>query len=94
MTLLRYLRTTGLRPSLPATLIGMVDYYRNPETQRAFAEKKTRTRRKLRRLPTLRSCHGDDVLAMHRIPRRPPGNVRSFLQVRQEMANLLPADQS
>jgi predicted homoserine dehydrogenase-like protein len=39
MTLLRYLRTTGLRPVAAGNIKGMVDYYRNPETQKAFAEK-------------------------------------------------------
>jgi predicted homoserine dehydrogenase-like protein len=37
MTLLRYLRTLGLRPVAAGNIKGMVDYYRNPETQRAFA---------------------------------------------------------
>jgi predicted homoserine dehydrogenase-like protein len=39
MTLLRYLRTLGLRPVAAGNIKGMVDYYRNPETQRGFAEK-------------------------------------------------------
>ena len=39
MTLLRYLRSVGLRPVAAGNLKGMVDYYRTPDTQRAFAEK-------------------------------------------------------
>jgi predicted homoserine dehydrogenase-like protein len=39
MTLLRYLRTLGLHPVAAGNIKGMVDYYRNPDTQRAFAEK-------------------------------------------------------
>jgi len=39
MTLLRYLRTLGLRAVAAGNIKGMVDYYRNPETQRAFALK-------------------------------------------------------
>ncbi|HYM74930.1 MAG TPA: SAF domain-containing protein [Candidatus Dormibacteraeota bacterium] len=39
MTLLRYLRTTGLRPVAAGNIKGMVDYYRTPATQKAFAEK-------------------------------------------------------
>src|SRR5215813_1255422 len=39
MTLLRYLRSLGLHPVAAGNLKGMVDYYRNPDTQRAFAEK-------------------------------------------------------
>ena len=39
MTLFRYLRTLGLRPVAAGNIKGMVDYHRNPDTQRAFAEK-------------------------------------------------------
>jgi predicted homoserine dehydrogenase-like protein len=39
MTLLRYLRSLGLRPVAAGNIKGMVDYYRNPDTQRAFAER-------------------------------------------------------
>lgn len=39
MTLLRYLRTLGLRTVAAGNIKGMVDYYRTPATQRAFAEK-------------------------------------------------------
>ena len=39
MTLLRYLRTLGLHVVAAGNIKGMVDYYRNPDTQKAFAEK-------------------------------------------------------
>ncbi len=39
MTLLRYLRTAGLRTVAAGNLKGMVDHYRTPETQRSFALK-------------------------------------------------------
>jgi predicted homoserine dehydrogenase-like protein len=39
MTLLRYLRTLGLRPVAAGNIKGMVDYYRTPETQQAWAQK-------------------------------------------------------
>jgi len=39
MTLVRYLKTLGLRVVAAGNIKGMVDYYRNPDTQRAFAEK-------------------------------------------------------
>jgi predicted homoserine dehydrogenase-like protein len=39
MTLLRYLRSLGLRPVAAGNIKGMVDYYRDPDTQRAFAER-------------------------------------------------------
>lgn len=37
MTLVRYLQTLGLRPVAAGNIKGMVDYYRTPETQAAFA---------------------------------------------------------
>lgn len=39
MTLFRYLRTLGLRAVAAGNIKGMCDYYRNPDTQRAFAAK-------------------------------------------------------
>ncbi len=39
MTLLRYLRSIGLRTVAAGNIKGMVDYYRTPETQKGFAEK-------------------------------------------------------
>lgn len=39
MTLVRYLRTLGLKVVAAGNIKGMVDHYRNPDTQRAFAEK-------------------------------------------------------
>jgi predicted homoserine dehydrogenase-like protein len=47
MTLLRYLQTLGLRPVAAGNIKGMVDYYRNPDTQRAFAEKNDQDVRKV-----------------------------------------------
>lgn len=37
MTLLRYLRTCGMHPVAVGNIKGMVDHYRTPDTQRAFA---------------------------------------------------------
>lgn len=37
MTLFRYLQSVGLRPVAAGNIKGMVDYYRTPDTQRAFA---------------------------------------------------------
>jgi predicted homoserine dehydrogenase-like protein len=39
MTLLRYLRSIGLRPVAAGNLKGMIDPYRTPDTQREFAAK-------------------------------------------------------
>src|SRR5882762_9777615 len=47
MTLLRYLRSLGLRPVAAGNVKGMVDYYRNPDTQQAFAKKNDQDVRKV-----------------------------------------------
>jgi predicted homoserine dehydrogenase-like protein len=47
MTLLRYLRTLGLRPVAAGNIKGMVDYYRNPDTQQAFAKQNDQDPRKV-----------------------------------------------
>lgn len=47
MTLLRYLKSVGLRPVAAGNIKGMVDYYRNPETQQAFADKNKQNVRKV-----------------------------------------------
>jgi predicted homoserine dehydrogenase-like protein len=47
MTLLRYLRSLGLRPVAAGNIKGMVDHYRTPETQRAFAEAHDQDARKV-----------------------------------------------
>jgi len=47
MTLLRYLCSLGLRPVAAGNLKGMIDHYRTPETQRAFAEQYGQDARKV-----------------------------------------------
>jgi predicted homoserine dehydrogenase-like protein len=47
MTLLRYLRGSGLRTVAAGNLKGMVDHYRNPDTQKGFAEKYDQDPRKV-----------------------------------------------
>lgn len=47
MTLYRYLRSLGLCPVAAGNLKGIVDHYRTPETQRAFAEKYDQDARKV-----------------------------------------------
>ena len=47
MTLLRYLKTLGLQVVAAGNIKGMVDYYRNPDTQKAFAEKNDQDVRKV-----------------------------------------------
>jgi len=38
MTLFRYVQSLGLKPVAAGNIKGMVDYYRNPDTQKAFAK--------------------------------------------------------
>lgn len=47
MTLVRYLRTLGLQVVAAGNIKGMVDYYRTPATQKAFAEKNDQDVRKV-----------------------------------------------
>jgi predicted homoserine dehydrogenase-like protein len=47
MTLLRYLRSLGLHPVAAGNIKGMVDHYRTPDTQRAFAEQHDQDPRKV-----------------------------------------------
>jgi predicted homoserine dehydrogenase-like protein len=95
MTLLRYLRSTGLRPVAAGNLKGMVDHYRTPETQRSFALKYDQDPRKV-------TCFADATkLSMEttilanatgfRAGRR--GMYGPACEHVREMATLLPADQ-
>lgn len=47
MTLFRYLQSVGLRPVAAGNIKGMVDYYRTPQTQQAFAEQNDQDVRKV-----------------------------------------------
>jgi predicted homoserine dehydrogenase-like protein len=47
MTLVRYVQTLGLRVVAAGNIKGMVDYYRTPATQKAFAEKHDQDARKV-----------------------------------------------
>ena len=47
MTLFRYLQSVGLRPVAAGNIKGMVDYYRTPDTQQAFAERNDQDVRKV-----------------------------------------------
>ena len=47
MTLLRYLRSLGLKPVAAGNVKGMVDHYRNPDTQAAFARQHDQDVRKV-----------------------------------------------
>lgn len=95
MTLLRYLRTLGLRPVAAGNIKGMVDYYRNPDTQRAFAERNDQDVRKVTSFAdgtklSMESTVLANATGFHAGRRGMYGP--ACRQVR-EMADLLPADQ-
>src|SRR6266581_2249501 len=95
MTLLRYLRSFGLRPVAAGNLKGMVDYYRNPDTQRAFAEKNDQDVRKVTSFADSTKLSMEvSVLANatgFHAGRR--GMYGPACKEVREMANLLPAEQ-
>lgn len=95
MTLLRYLRSMGLRPVAAGNLKGMVDYYRNPDTQRAFAERTDQDVRKVTSFADATKLSMETTVL---------SNATGFCAGRRgmygpackevrEMANLLPAEQ-
>jgi predicted homoserine dehydrogenase-like protein len=95
MTLLRYLRLLGLRPVAAGNLKGMVDYYRNPETQRAFAEKNDQDARKVTSFADSTKLSMEATVLANatgfQAGRR--GMYGPACKEVREMANLLPADQ-
>src|SRR5215813_4182938 len=95
MTLLRYLRTLGLRTVAAGNIKGMVDYYRTPETQRAFAEKNDQDARKVTSFADATKLSMETtVLAnatgFHAGRRGMYGPACKYVR---EIANLLPTDQ-
>lgn len=95
MTLLRYLRSLGLRPVAAGNLKGMVDYYRNPDTQRAFAEKNDQDARKVTSFADSTKLSMEATVLANatgfHVGRR--GMYGPGCKEVREMANLLPADQ-
>ena len=95
MTLVRYLRGLGLRPVAAGNVKGMVDYYRNPDTQRAFAEKNDQDVRKVTSFAdstklSMEATVLSNATGFH-VGRR--GMYGPACKDVREMANLLPADQ-
>jgi predicted homoserine dehydrogenase-like protein len=94
MTLLRYLRTLGLRPVAAGNIKGMVDYYRNPDTQRAFAEQNDQDPRKVTSFADATKLSMETTVLANatgfRAGRR--GMYGPTCKNVQEMAELLPAD--
>src|SRR5262245_55942416 len=95
MTLFRYLRTLGLRPVAAGNIKGMVDYYRTPETQRAFAEKYDQDARKVTSFADATKLSMETTVLANatgfHAGRR--GMYGPACQHVSEMANRLPADQ-
>jgi len=95
MTLLRYLRGTGLRPVAAGNLKGMVDHYRNPETQRGFAQKYDQDPKKVTSFADASKLSMETTVLANatgfRAGRR--GMYGPPCEHVREMANLLPADQ-
>jgi predicted homoserine dehydrogenase-like protein len=94
MTLLRYLRSLGLRPVAAGNLKGMVDYYRTPETQQAFAEKNDQDARKVTSFADATKLSMETTVLANatgfRVGRR--GMYGPACEHVREMAHLLPAD--
>jgi predicted homoserine dehydrogenase-like protein len=95
MTLLRYLRSVGLRPVAAGNLKGMVDYYRTPQTQRAFAEKNDLDAKKVTSFADATKLSMEATVLANatgfHAGRR--GMYGPACKEVREMANLLPADQ-
>ena len=95
MTLLRYLRSLGLRTVAAGNLKGMVDYYRNPDTQKAFAEKNDQDVKKVTSFAdstklSMEATVLANATGFHAGRRGMYGPACKDVR---EMANLLPADQ-
>jgi predicted homoserine dehydrogenase-like protein len=95
MTLFRYLRLSGLRPVAAGNIKGMVDYYRTPETQRAFAERNDQNVRKITSFAdsTKLSMEATILANATGFSAGRRGMYGPACKDVREMANLLPADQ-
>src|SRR6266851_5796428 len=95
MTLLRYLRSLGLRPVAAGNIKGMVDHYRTPETQRGWAEKYDQDVRKVTSFAdstklSMETTVVSNATGFH-VGRR--GMYGPACKYVREIANLLPAEQ-
>jgi predicted homoserine dehydrogenase-like protein len=95
MTLFRYLRSLGLRPVAAGNIKGMVDHYRNPDTQRAFAEQHDQDARKVTSFADATKLSMEATVLANatgfRVARR--GMTGPACAHVREVAALLPADQ-
>jgi predicted homoserine dehydrogenase-like protein len=94
MTLLRYLRSLGLHPVAAGNLKGMVDHYRTPETQLAFAKKYDQDPRKVTSFADSTKLSMETTLIANatgfKVGQR--GMYGPACAHVKEMANLLPAE--
>ena len=95
MTLLRYLRTLGLRTVAAGNLKGMVDYYRNPDTQQAFALKNDQDVKKVTSFADSTKLSMEATVLANATGFRAgrAGMYGPACKEVREMAHLLPADQ-
>jgi predicted homoserine dehydrogenase-like protein len=95
MTLLRYLRSLGLRPVAAGNIKGMVDHYRTPETQRGWAEKYDQDVRKVTSFADSTKLSMETTVVANatgfHVGRR--GMYGPACKYVREIANLLPAEQ-
>ena len=94
MTLLRYLRSLGLRTVAAGNLKGMVDHYRTPATQREFAERHQQDPRKVTSFADATKLSMEATVLANatgfRVARR--GMIGPACAHVSEVAGLLPAD--
>ena len=95
MTLLRYLRSLGLRPVAAGNIKGMVDHHRTPDTQRAFAEKHDQNAKKVTSFADATKLSMETTVLANatgfHAGRR--GMYGPACEDVRELANLLPADE-
>jgi predicted homoserine dehydrogenase-like protein len=95
MTLLRYLRSLGLSPVAAGNIKGMVDHYRTPDTQRAFAERNQQNVRKVTSFADATKLSMEATVLANatgfHVGRR--GMFGPSCSYVREIAQLLPADQ-
>jgi predicted homoserine dehydrogenase-like protein len=95
MTLLRYLRSLGLCPVAAGNIKGMVDHYRTPDTQRAFAERNEQNVKKVTSFADATKLSMEATVLANatgfHVGRR--GMFGPSCSYVREIAQLLPADQ-
>jgi predicted homoserine dehydrogenase-like protein len=94
MTLVRYCQSVGLRPVAAGNIKGMVDYYRNPDTQAAFAKANDQDVRKVTSFADSTKLSMETTVLANatgfRVARR--GMVGPACQYVRELAKLLPPE--